>query len=282
MAGEDAGAAFDLVTDETRVSILRALAAAHDETPEDPWLTYSELRERAGVRDKGNFNYHLDRLDELIVEGEDGYRLGAVGMDLVSTLAAEAFDPGWSWGPVDAPGTCTFCGDDLHLRYADGLLRLGCDEELHEAPLAAHPPLAADHDTETVASAASLLTQQEVDQVRAGVCPACHGRMAAELDHEAHGPDHWHLHGECERCGVHLGYPVGLLALREPRVQGALAREGVDVRERPFWTFEWCRPRAETVVSEDPVRLRVDVPVRDDGLSVLVDADGSVVVDPDG
>jgi DNA-binding transcriptional ArsR family regulator len=51
---------LDSVSNTTRVEILRALADAHSDSPNDPWLAYSELQEAVGVRDNGNFNYHLD------------------------------------------------------------------------------------------------------------------------------------------------------------------------------------------------------------------------------
>jgi len=64
---------FGVVADETRMTILRALAEAPYEEYEGA-LTFSELRELAGIRDSGKFNYHLDTLGGLFAERpEDGY-----------------------------------------------------------------------------------------------------------------------------------------------------------------------------------------------------------------
>lgn len=48
--------ALEVLGNEIRVSILRELAEA------DGPLSFTELRERAGVRDTGKFNYHLEKL----------------------------------------------------------------------------------------------------------------------------------------------------------------------------------------------------------------------------
>lgn len=53
---------FDALGNSTRMGIFRTLGDAQRDTPQSPALTFTELKERAGVADKGNFNYHLDRL----------------------------------------------------------------------------------------------------------------------------------------------------------------------------------------------------------------------------
>jgi len=82
-AGDIAAATetFDLLSDETRVRILVALADA------SAGLRFSELRTRAGVRDAGRFNYHLEKLRGRLVEksGEE-YVLTAAGADVADLL----------------------------------------------------------------------------------------------------------------------------------------------------------------------------------------------------
>ena len=48
--------AFELLGNETRVRILQTLGTADEPVP------FSELHDRVGLRDSGQFNYHLDRL----------------------------------------------------------------------------------------------------------------------------------------------------------------------------------------------------------------------------
>lgn len=81
---------FALLSDETRLRIVRALAAADPEP-----LGFTALRERVGARDAGRFNYHLGRLrDRLVEKTADGYVLteaGAVAAAVIDEpLAARA------------------------------------------------------------------------------------------------------------------------------------------------------------------------------------------------
>ncbi len=77
----DLAAVFDLLSDETRLAIVRALAESRCDDPGRPALTFSELRERVGARDAGRFNYHLGKLRGVLVEKTDaGYRLTPRGV----------------------------------------------------------------------------------------------------------------------------------------------------------------------------------------------------------
>lgn len=112
MATEDPADALAVLGDETRMAILRELAEAAGP------LAFSELRERAGVRDTGRFNYHLTKLCEYFVrETPEGYELGHAGSRVID--AAGSADP----GGVEDTDTCPVCGEDdcdrlihVHLR----------------------------------------------------------------------------------------------------------------------------------------------------------------------
>lgn len=91
------------------------------------------------------------------------------------------------------------------------------------------------------------------------------------------GGDHF-FHGDCHTCGFQHGFPVGAAALSHPEVLDACADAGVDPRTTPFWTLPWCHVGHESVVSEDPFRVTVDVNAKSgDALSVTLDRSGSVV-----
>ena len=78
----DAPGVFELLSDETRVGIVRELAAGED-------LRFSTLRERVGTADSGKFNYHLERLrGNLVRKTEEGYRLTRAGRKLVDVVEA--------------------------------------------------------------------------------------------------------------------------------------------------------------------------------------------------
>jgi DNA-binding transcriptional ArsR family regulator len=120
---EDAEAAFAAVADELRVGILRELWHA------DEPLSFSELRERVGVRDSGRFNYHLGELRGRFVEKTgDGYDLRFAGRKLVGGLHSGAYtEEAEPVGPQPVDGSCVACGGDLEVqRDAPCRLRRGC------------------------------------------------------------------------------------------------------------------------------------------------------------
>ncbi|WP_436927806.1 winged helix-turn-helix domain-containing protein [Halosimplex amylolyticum] len=73
---------FTLLSDETRVRILAALADADREA-----VCFSDLRGRVGMADSGQFNYHLDRLrGDLVAKTDDGYALTEAGRAVARLL----------------------------------------------------------------------------------------------------------------------------------------------------------------------------------------------------
>jgi DNA-binding transcriptional ArsR family regulator len=78
--GENPTEAFALLSNETRVDVLRALADTEEA------LRFAQLRRRVGLRDGGVFTYHLEKLRGTFVEKRgDRYRLTTEG-ERVATL----------------------------------------------------------------------------------------------------------------------------------------------------------------------------------------------------
>jgi DNA-binding transcriptional ArsR family regulator len=111
---DDPAEAFELLGDETRLAILRALADA------DEPLTFTRLRERCGVADSGRFSYHLRRLCEYFVhETTDGYELEPAGDRVIAATgktggAAEDHGADADGPDANPAGTdeCPVCGDE--------------------------------------------------------------------------------------------------------------------------------------------------------------------------
>ncbi|KZN25333.1 hypothetical protein A4G99_02175 [Haladaptatus sp. R4] len=258
------------VDNATRFEILRSLANACHESPPDPWLEYSELRDAVSIRDKGNFNYHLDRLGDLIEKGPAGYCISSFGMQVVSAIASGTLDPDWTWGPIDAPGECVFCGDSVTFRYEDGALRLSCGTDDHTLLLPGSPSLLDTGPEETIVERIALSSYHEFALTYRGICPGCEGYVDGTIHRDDVRPEHYHYHADCPRCGFQSGFPVGIIALFHPDVISFFAEHGTDVRSTPFWTLDFCRPGHETVLSTDPLRFRVDVTKGDETLSVVL------------
>ncbi|ELZ27702.1 hypothetical protein C475_07270 [Halosimplex carlsbadense 2-9-1] len=103
---DDPAEAFDVLGDETRLSILRALADA-----EEP-LSFTRLRERCGVADSGRFSYHLRRLCEYFVrETEGGYELGHAGGRVIAATGDPTGTQSESSDGAESE-VCPVCGDE--------------------------------------------------------------------------------------------------------------------------------------------------------------------------
>lgn len=91
-AAPDLATVFDLLSDETRIRIVRALAADAAGDGE-PGLSFTALRTRVGTRDEGRFNYHLGRLrGELVEKADRGYVLTRAG-EAVGALVVDGSAP---------------------------------------------------------------------------------------------------------------------------------------------------------------------------------------------
>lgn len=266
--------AFDVVTDEKRLAILRALAERQREQPRDPALSFSALQERAGIHDSGNFNYHLGQLRERFVEkGEDGYRLTVTGMRMVATAVAESATPS-DWGPTPLPGACPLCDTGMSVSYDADVVRIDCENGHVYPAKPVAPRLVADRDPERVAALVARRTQQDLERLADGVCFNCEGRMSlSPVEHEGVQP---HFTGACADCGMPGGAPVVHFLTRHPAVVAFLHERGVDARERPFWAFD-VGPESAVVESRDPFRVRVTVREDGDALHLTVDDDLAVV-----
>jgi DNA-binding transcriptional ArsR family regulator len=97
--------ALGALASEHRIAILRELATA------DGPLSFSDLRERIGMRDTGRFNYHLGKLrGRFVREREGGYVLGHAGERVV--LAAADLDPEGAAALAETWGDgCPVCGE---------------------------------------------------------------------------------------------------------------------------------------------------------------------------
>ena len=104
--------AFALVADETRLEILRMLAAT------DEPLAFSTLFHRSEYDTRSNFSYHLDKLDgHFISQTDEGYALRQAGRRVVEAVISGAVtdDPVVHRVPIDRQ--CPFCSAQIEVSY---------------------------------------------------------------------------------------------------------------------------------------------------------------------
>jgi len=283
--------AFGVLSNETRVDVLRALARL------DGPVSYARLRRAVAYGGSGNFNYHLDRLVGPFVEKSDeGYALRRAGeavarLVVAGTLTERAAVPD---GASDA--RCGACGGRLALRSDRGTVRLRCRDcaagEGGPAAVRCERATVGLADREAAADAAQVLHGAHLATLLSGVCPDCGGPTT--FDHEPRTDSERRV-GEppggdaaapavaraaCERCGFEKRFPPRVAALYDPAVVAWLHDRGVDlslpVRSLSGGAAAVVREMTATVRDVDPHRFRVTVPA--DGERMRVDLDETLTV----
>ncbi len=255
---------FELLSDETRLAVLRELAARAGEAPEDPTLGFAALRRRVGRRDSGNFSYHLSQLEGRFVEKtDDGYRIAPAGMEVVAAVVTGTYGGGEELGPTDIEDPCPACGGTLSATYADGLLTVACRND-HEFRNTLPPGAVDDRSIEAVVELLTRTTRQDLELALAAICPYCYGRLEWDVDLETDGtfPE---FDSGCDRCGVRVEVPAAIPLTHHPEGVAFFRDHGVDVRRRPLWAAEFYDPVTVTTTT-DPPRLRVAVELDGDEL----------------
>lgn len=271
---------FELLGEETRMAILRALVAADRET-EERTLAFVELQDRAGVEDTGRFNYHLGKLrGTLVTDTGSGYRLSAFGRRVLRPMATGFYDPDLAVETLAVPGTCPDCGAGLRVRPVEGVLQVRCggaDEHVLNHGLVASPGLLARHSAADARTALGLLATHAVELGTAGVCPVCHGHTEGGLEQLPERDSHVYR-APCEDCGNDFMTTVGGCVGTHPEVVALYAANDVDIRRTVPWRHPFRRPGAEEVVRTAPLRVgvRVGTDLPEGSLYVTVDRSGTV------
>lgn len=265
---------FDVLSDERRMRILLALSDEMRDDRQNPSLKFSELRKRAGIRDTGNFNYHLNKLmDELFVEKTDGgYRLTPIGLKTVGTVLASSYQ-GEVSREMDLSDDCPLCDGELKATYKKGLLRVKCvnhpSEHVFENPM----PLGGieGKTTDEIVKLMTITTQYYMELALENTCPMCYGGIDIGLRTTENDEMPYMVGTVCDRCGARIEFPVRACISRYPEVVSFYHDHGINIHERPYWASDfWGKGNIE-VVSEEPLRLHVTLSIDDDELELLLD-----------
>ena len=269
--------AFSVIANETRLSILEALWSA----PERP-VSFSELRREVGMRDSAQFNYHLKKLtDHFVVQTDAGYDFRQAGKKVVRAVLAGSFNEHPEVEPFAVEGTCAACEGSLQAHYRDEMLGIDCTECGKNHGRYPFPPGGLNDRTECeIADAFNQRVRHLHCLAADGVCPECNGRMTTAITPDAEDylglevrVDH-----RCEQCHHQLYSAVGLSLLDQSDVVTFYRDHGVDLCTRPYWDLAWCvSDEQTTVLSEDPWRILIEIPLDDEVLRVTLDGDLDVL-----
>jgi hypothetical protein len=173
----DAAERFELLANETRMAIVRALASERRVNWEPSGMTFARLRRAAAVRDGGRFNYHLERLLGTYVEQRgDTYVLTDAGLEVVDAVLAGAYgdDDSSTTGEIDA--TC-HCGRSLTATHEGVSFRTHCPEHGIVFSTTLPAGATAGRSPTELAELAVRDARQDVEWAQRGVCFRCWGRM---------------------------------------------------------------------------------------------------------
>jgi hypothetical protein len=266
--------AFTLLADETRADILRELAAHQREDPEREGVAFSELRERVGVRDSGNFNHHLRKLtDRFVADTQTGYRLTPAGTRLAALVAA-GFESSVHANAKRVDGACPSCGTALSVSHEDGVVTVACEND-HVLPRALVQPPAANRDAEGLAGVASLSALQTAECVANGVCSVCDGVVETELSRTGHEAVPFAYVSTCTTCSTPMTVPPVLVLARHAAVVAFWQERGIDAFETAVWELPVWERADRRVVAEDPVVLGVTLSLDGDELEMRLDEEGN-------
>lgn len=188
-------AAFKQLANETRLAILLALWEAYEPFADRGEQSFSELRARVGMRDKGQFRYHLDQLvDNFVESGDDGYVLQNAGRKIVRTIIAGTGLNDETLNRTRIDRNCPYCDAPTAVVYQNGWLFQVCTAcsgtfgEHYDFPtgtLTVWPLDSAGLTNRTPAemfTAGAIATMQEYAMMIGGVCPECSGSVDAWFD----------------------------------------------------------------------------------------------------
>lgn len=312
--GSDTVEAFKLLADETRLAILLALWEEY-EPHTDENVPFSELLDRVDYDNRGNFSYHLEKLEGPFVTQHTergGYELRMSGLNLVQSIIAGTGidDVTVEKAEIDEP--CPICDAPTAMNYRDGVAFWTCTECDGVAPgvsewgmlknhlegvvgLTQFEPAGVVDRTPAELRAASMVSEhQKARSMFNGLCPTCSGPVGGRLeycgDHDPHGVcDNcgWMLRVvsrfQCRICEDYADIDPGHLALFHPAVVALYEEHGISTRIHAEnlgsarRLFDLMTSHDRELVSEDPLRMVVTASVNDDEVRLTFDETVSIV-----
>lgn len=297
--------AFATLGNETRMEILQTLGEAGETLP------FSELRDRVGVSDSGQFNYHLDKLTGHFLEMTgDGYSLRRAGERVIEAILSGAVidSPVMDYTEIDQ--SCYYCGSPVAVNFAEEKVGVYCtdcegnyggfkdlDESLDPEDrgrlgyLMLPPAGVRDRTPSEVLSAATVWGHLDLFAQGKSICPRCSGRLDESVsicqDHDA-------ADGLCSACNnrhaiqhvVDCGncifeqetmFMVALMGATE--LLAFMTAHGYNPispsPELDFW--EITGDYEEELISTDPFRAKFTFDIDNDALILTVDENFEVV-----
>ncbi|MDY6764503.1 MAG: winged helix-turn-helix domain-containing protein [Halobacteria archaeon] len=295
--------AFNALGNEVRIRILQILGES------DEPIGFTELRNRVGHDDPGNFNYHLGKLEgHFVRETEDGYVIRKAGRRVIEAVLSGAVTEDVVMEPTRLDIPCPFCNADIEVRYLEERLLIRCTECVgsfgdiepttpaiqslpHGTLTLSHLPSAGikDRTPRELLDTAQAWTYYQFVIVANDICPRCSGPVEHSVDicsnHETDKPicDQCQTRfaimqvDRCVNCGHERRGGFSHHLLGNPRVRTFFETRGVDPIAPNYENLSPIYDYEEEVLSTDPFEARFTFTVDGDDLVVTVNNDLNIV-----
>lgn len=281
---------FQLLADETRVDILRAVAIAQYDLEEagagPAELAFSEIYEHVEVENTSQLSYHLGELAGVYLrKSDDGYSLSHAGERIVRFILSENYEQPEPFGPEPVSGICMFCGQEaLEARLSHQFFRIdctACNRQVGGQPIT--PAQTRTHDSSALIRSVKLRSFEEVTQIRRSICPECRAHLSASVVELPDSPlpdsDTFLVTSDCETCLREYNSPLTYHTVFHPAAVAFYWDRGIDVTTKGLWEFhEYVydgRWSSEQVAS-DPAEYEVVLRHGHDAVRLQLDSTATV------
>lgn len=277
---------FKRLSHAVRIRTLRTLDA-------DGPLRHAALRERVGVDDPGRFNYHLQKLgDQFVANGDEGYRLTPAGRRVVGAIESGEYTGDLIGETIPSDADCLRCGGRLDTHVEDGRVYVSCrdcDTKVNSVDI---PAIVLEStDIENLYSVLDRWVKRRLASTQYGFCHRCNGPIETALvsvDDEAAWegrhrewatklPVEALYRATCPHCNTERHAMIPAVAVLQPAVVGFHHEHGIDVRSTPLTDLDWLEMGVASITNTDPLAVSVPITLDEETLSVIFDADVSLV-----
>lgn len=298
---QEAVDAFALLSHETRMAAMYVLWEA--ETP----LRFSEIADRAGIADTGNFNYHFGKLvGDYVRDHGETYGLTRAGRQAMTAVVAGDVTPHPQFTPVELDDkSCPYCGDSIELTHGEDKLRVRClscagtfeaGRETTYGSSNPHGSLSAfafppsglrNRDPATILEVALGRYLGRMRELASAICPDCAGPVDRTVslchNHDSDGicpTCSSRFAGEvsfqCRTCRMTNTSLLAAVCVREPHVQAYFEEHGYDLVSPSWDTFVAFLSVTEQVQTDGEPGYKLSWTFDDETLSVSLDESGAI------
>jgi|GEM_PF-487956 hypothetical protein len=278
---EDVGLVLDLLGNDIRRDIVLSLARLSTQQWGRGAVAYADLRTAVGIEDGGKFNYHLGKLQDVLVEtdDEDAYRLTTVGQRVAYAMLSGRLTGGER--VTAETHACPHCEGAVTMTCTNGYVTMTCPEHGLLFDMALPPTAASAHDPVVIARLAMKRATWFAELAMDGCCEYCWGAVDARAPvPSGETPiaieDTLFVEFRCERCETTFWLTPGACVLRHPAVVAFCHDRGEAVTDAPLFGLAFTAPTYPHVEATDD-GLAITLVRDDDALRVELDEAATVV-----